>query len=151
MTSATDPKTIRLAGHGCRKEAIAGGTITPGMLLAYTAAGAIVAHAQAGDNAMPYFALEYDLTGRDIDDNYAEDDQVLFEAGYPGAQYYAIIADNENIAFDDPLTSNGDGTLREAVAGEHVVARSRSLDAVAPSGSTARCPVEVAQGVVFTS
>jgi hypothetical protein len=134
---------------GCQKEAIAGGVITPGMLLAYTALGAIVAHAQAGDNAMGYFALEYDLTGRGIDDNYASDDQVLFEAGYPGAEYYALIADGENIAFNDPLTSNGDGALREAAAGEHIVAYAR--EAAAPDGAVGRCRVEIANGFVFTS
>ena len=149
MTSANTPKTIRLAGMGCSKEGIAGGAITPGMLLAYTALATIVAHSQAGDNAMPYFALEYDLTGRGIDDDYAADDQVLFEAGYPGAEYYALIADGETITFDDPLTSNGDGTLREAAAGEHIVAYARG--AVSPSGADGRLRVEVANGFIFTS
>lgn len=149
MTSATTPKTINIAGMGCPKEGIAGATITPGMLLAYNAAGAVIPHGQAGDNAMPYFAKEYDLTGRGIDDNYAADSQVLFEAFYVGAQVYAIIQDGETVLFDSPLTSNGDGTLRVAVAGEIVIAYAR--EAVSPVGANGRCIVEVGSGFASTT
>lgn len=149
MTSATTPKTVKIAGMGCYKEGIAGGTITPGMLLAYQADGTLIAHAMAGDNALPYFALEYDLTGRGIDDDYAADDQVIFEAGYPGAQYYAWIADGEVISFNDPLASNGDGTLRAAAAGELIVAYAR--EAASPAGANGRCIVEVATGFASTT
>lgn len=149
MTSATTPKTIILAGMGCHKEAVAGGVITPGMLLKYNAAGAVIAHDQDGDNAMGYWAKEYDLTGRGIADNYASGDQVLFEAAYPGQEVYAIIVDGETITFDMPLASNGDGKLREAVAGDHVVAYAR--EAVSPSGADGRCVAEAANGWIFTS
>lgn len=151
MTSATDPKTIILAGHCLHKEAIAGATITPGMLVERNASENLIPHGTSGGSAQPAFAIENDLVGRGIDDDYASDDQVMYKVVYEGGEVYALIADGEDIDYDDPLTSDGAGALREAAAGEPVVARSRNSANVAPSGTTARCVVEVATGAQLTT
>lgn len=149
MTSATVAKTIIITGHCLQKEGIAGATITPGMLVERNANAEVIPHASDGASAQPAFAVEYDMTGRGIDDNYASGDQVIYKVAYEGSEINALIADGESIAYDDPLTSNGDGSLREAGAGDHVVALARA--AATPSGSTARCIVEVTSGYVLTT
>lgn len=151
MTTETEPKTIHLAGNYQQKEGKAGATVTPGMLVERNASEEVIPHATAGGSAQPAFAREFDLTGRGIDDDYASGDRVIYMVEYEGSEVYAIIADGEDIDYDDPLTSNGDGALREAAAGEPVVARSRNSDNVAPSGSTARCIVEVSTGAALVT
>lgn len=143
MTSATTPKTVDLGGGCIRREAVAGGTITPGMLLGFSG-GEVVAHAVADGPAQPAFALEYDLTGRGISDNYADGDQVLYGVFPEGARVYAILASGQNVGVDALLASAGDGRLKAATTGDNVIAR--ALEAVNASGGAARIRVEVTRG-----
>lgn len=130
----------------------AAGTITPGMLVELTSAGKVQAHSTAGEFAEKIFALENELEGEDIDDDYASGDQVQCWVAGRGDQVYAVLADGENIAIGDVLESDGNGALQEAsaeVAGsatfpESVVAV--ALEAVVTSGSpvaTSRIKVRV--------
>lgn len=143
MTSATEPKTIDLGGHCVQREGTAGQTITPGMLVAVAADGD-VDFVTEGQECSAAFAVEFDETGRDIDDNYAVADQVKYKVFTSGSRVNAIIADGEDIAVGDKLTSNGDGALKEAGDTDFVIAEARAV--AAPSGSTARCEVEIAPG-----
>lgn len=107
------PRTIDLNGSSLRKEANAGGTITPGYLLARSAAGVVVAHAAENDNAGALFALEHDLVGRTVDQDYASGDVVQIGAFPRGGEVYALVAASAvAIVVGNFLESHGDGTLQ---------------------------------------
>jgi hypothetical protein len=144
MSSATEPKTIVLGGVGIQQEAVAGGAITPGMLVERNAQGEYVVHADADGEAQPTFAKEYDLTGRGIDDAYAEGDQVIAETLPQGAYVYAHLAASQTIAVGDELTSNGNGSVKEA--GNTSFRVGRALEAVTTTGSPGRVKMEVMTG-----
>jgi hypothetical protein len=113
----TTPHTILLKGRGIRKEAVAGGTITPGHLLTINSSGKLVVHATAKGKAAPLFAVENDLEGKEIDDNYVANDFVQSEYLYCGMEAYALVAAGaSSIAVGDLLESAGDGTLRKRTA-----------------------------------
>jgi hypothetical protein len=92
-------------------------TITPGMLIELTStANALQAHSNAGQNAVPLFALEDELQGNNLDVNYDAADKV--QAWYPqrGDEVLAILADGENASIGSFLESNGAGYLQVHVA-----------------------------------
>lgn len=143
MTSATNPKTIELYGMGCQLEAIADGTITPGMLVERTSTG-VQAHGTQGETANTSFANEMGMVGGTIDDDYEDGDQVIFTTYAQGSGVYALVgAGAAAITAGDFLTSAGDGTLEKVGANEVVVAQ--ALEDVDNSGeaTTARIRVEV--------
>ncbi len=113
-----DRKTIRLKNYlNIIEEIDAGGTVTPGMLLLLNSSDNVVAHNAAGQNASPrMFALEDELQGNDIDDNYSTDDKVQVWFPQPGDMVYAILADGENVSIGDELESNGAGYLQAHTA-----------------------------------
>jgi hypothetical protein len=94
----------------------AASAITPGMLVEIDSSGDVQAHSTAEGNALPMFALEDELQGNDIDDNYAADDKVQCWIPQRGEEVYAIVADGYDIDIGDWLASNGDGYLREHTA-----------------------------------
>lgn len=145
MTSAQNPKTIILAGDGVRREGVAGGTITPGMFISGPDS-ALVPHDDAGNFAQAAVALEYDLTGRGIDDDYSSGDQVLYSVLKEGSEVYAILADGQDVAAGALLTSNGDGKLKEAAATNFVVARAK--EAKTASGDDERIRVVIERGTL---
>lgn len=98
------------------EEMVANAAITPGMLVEEMSTGKVRAHATAGGNAIPMFALEDELQGKAIAEAYAAADPVQVWIAQRGEQVYAILADGENVAIGDPLESNGDGTLKKHVA-----------------------------------
>lgn len=109
-------RTILLKGRGVRKEAKAGGTITPGHLVAINSSGALVVHNVAGGRAATLFAVENDLIGNTIDDNYVSGDYVQAEYLRTGDEVYGLVAANAAaIAVGDYLESAGDGTVRKVV------------------------------------
>lgn len=142
MTSQTNPKTVDLYGDGCQHEAEALGAITPGMLVE-RAEGGVQAHSSEGVGGNPHFALEYGLTGRDIDDAYEAGDNVLFKTFNPGGSVYAILLDGETITDGDFLISNGDGKLAAQDASSTATIVAQALEDLSPSGSDGRIRVEV--------
>ena len=98
------------------EEIVAGGTITPGHLIAEGSGGTVAVHGSAGQNCIAMFALEDELQGNDIDDDYSSGDQVQCWYPYRGDQVYCILADGEDIAIGDLLESAGDGTVQKHVA-----------------------------------
>lgn len=143
MTSATEPKTIDLYGKGIQNEAAALGAITPGMLIERGTNG-VQAHSTAGGPATPAFAVEYDLTGGTIDDDYAAGDQVIYRTFAPGSAVYALVAAGAAaIAGNALLQSAGDGTMLTAATDDVAVAQ--ALEAVDNSGGSevARIKIEI--------
>ncbi|MHA1809352.1 MAG: hypothetical protein ACTSYH_03465 [Candidatus Heimdallarchaeaceae archaeon] len=106
-------RTVILAGDPIRGEGKANATITPGMLIERMSTGNLRAHASAGQNAQRMFAIEDDLQGNDISDNYSANNRVQYVVCRRGDRIAALIADGEDIAIGDLLESNGDGYLKE--------------------------------------
>jgi hypothetical protein len=95
------------------EEIDAAGTITPGMLIELDSNGDVQAHSTEGGVALPMFALEDELQGNEIDDDYSAGDKVQVWIPYRGDQVYALLAQGEDVAIGAFLDSNGDGTLKE--------------------------------------
>lgn len=144
MTSAQNPKTIELYGHGVQNEAeVTDAVVTPGMLLTRSADG-VRPHNVAGATAVPAFAQEYGMTGRGIDDDYAVGDQCVYKTYVAGSGVYALVADGTAaISALDYLASAGDGTL--VTAGDDEVAVAQALEDVDNSGGAdpVRIKVEI--------
>jgi len=104
--------TITLKGEGVRFEAIANAAITPGHLVELMSTGKLRAHATAGGSAERAFAVEDDLKGNDIADDYAASNIAQYNIYKPGDVVYALLANGETAAIGSKLESNGDGTLR---------------------------------------
>lgn len=103
------------------EEGYASTTITPGMLIEPTGTVSngqeqVRPHNTAEGNAMPMFALEDELQGNNIDDNYSSDDKVQYWIPQRGEEVYAILADEYDVDVGDWLASNGDGYLRKHTA-----------------------------------
>lgn len=158
--SKTASRTILLKGRGYRLERVAGGTITPGHLVALNSADKLVVHATAKGKAAPIFAVESEhlnnddgSASADIDHNYASGDFVQSEVLCAGCEVNALVAAAATaIVEGDLLESAGDGTLRKrtafdavtpAPAGEVVAVALEAVDNSA-GGSAARIRVMVA-------
>lgn len=94
------------------EELVAGGTITPGMLLDISATNTVTAATGAG--TLPVFALEDELQGKGIDNNYASGDPVQCWIPYRGDVVNAILKAGKKTAIGTPVASNGDGKLKQA-------------------------------------
>lgn len=100
------------------EEFVAGAAITPGMLVALNASGAVIPHGEAAGNAIPMFALEDELQGKTIDDAYAAGDPVQVWVAGRGDIVNAIAG--AQIAAGDFLVSDGTGKLEPAGSGVSV-------------------------------
>ena len=138
-------KTITVKGnaHVIRKEGIViTAAITPGMLVERAATG-VVRHATAANNAAKAFAVENEVVGDGIDDDYAVADTILYGIFPQGAEIYAFVSGT--IAVGDYLESNGAGGLRPLTARAATDQdESASVVAVALAANvTTRCHVEI--------
>ena len=106
-------KTIKIKKYSDNiDERDAASAITPGMLIELDSNGKVQAHANAGQNAFPLFALEDELQGNSIDDDYAADNKVQCWIPYRGDEVNAIVADGNTISIGDQLESDGNGYLQ---------------------------------------
>ncbi len=113
----TISKTVLLKGEAMYKEAVAGGTITPGMLIMRNSSNAVVVHNAAGGRAQAMFAFEDELQGKTISDNYVSGDNVVFVVPERGAEINAVVAANAAaIVIGDFLESDGAGGVRKYTA-----------------------------------
>ncbi|KKK77738.1 hypothetical protein LCGC14_2850570 [marine sediment metagenome] len=105
-------KTILVVGAelSIRKEGIAGAAVTPGHLV-QGPASAIIVHAGAGLSAQKSFAVENEVVGNPISEDYAANDTLLYAVCPPGSIVYAIAA-AAGVTAEDFVESTGDGTLR---------------------------------------
>ena len=107
-------KTIKIKKYAdVIEEYAAGGTITPGHLVALNSDGEVIVHATEAGVILPMFALEDELQGKVIDDTYKEDDRVQVWIPGRGDEVYALLAANESVNIGDYLVSKGGGTLKK--------------------------------------
>lgn len=122
FTSET-PHVIVLKGELRKRheERRAAGAIKPGHLIQMSAdAQTVVVHATDGGQTAPWFAKEDALQGNTIDDAYASGDLVPYHMAQKGDRIYArVAAGSAAIVEGDPLTSDGDGTLKKGTVGTH--------------------------------
>lgn len=145
--------TIRLKNYlNVFEEMVAAAAITPGHLVEMDSDGKAAVHSDEDQNALPMFALEDELQGETITDAYSENDQVPVWIPTRGDQVYAILAESENVAIGDFLSSAGDGTLKKhvedaesagllTVYGKQIIGQ--AIEAVHADGATARIKVRI--------
>ena len=104
------PQTIALKGDYIAKEREASATVTLGSLLEVQSTGFVRHHSVAGGPAQRAFALENDLIGKGITDDYAAGDVVRYGVFNHGAEVYART--QEAVTIGDYLESAGDGRLQ---------------------------------------
>ena len=86
--------------------------LTPGMLLEVITGGYVRKHAATESEVTPpMFALEDELQGRGIDDNYAVSSKIQVWIPGRGDRVYALLKNGVSVVAGDPLASGGDGTL----------------------------------------
>ena len=102
---------VHLIGDFRREEAIAAGTIKPGMLVEETSAGKFQAHSTEGGRAVRLFAEVDALQGKTLSDSYAADALVSANVELPGNEVQAFLKVGENVAIGAMLISAGDGML----------------------------------------
>ncbi len=150
----TTSNTVKLKKYqDINIERLAGGIITPGMLLKLGTANTVIAHNVAAGVSLPkLFALEDELQGKTIADTYASGQPVQIWVAQPGEEVNVILADNIDIDIGDYLVSNGDGTLKkyDADSGDEYLPGmivAMALEAVdttgSPASTTARLHVMV--------
>ena len=106
--------TIKLKNYvQIQEEYAAAAAITPGNLIELIAAGTVQKHAGAGKTAVACFAIEDELQGKGITDNYASGDKVQCWFPTPGDIVNATVKTGENIVIGDFVESAGDGTVRK--------------------------------------
>ena len=144
MASNDTPKTIELHGHGVPHEAVADGAITPGHFINWTGANSV----GVGGGSAAHVAREYDLTGKGIDDAYADGDQVLFTTYMAGSSTYSLVAAGAAaIAAGDLLAVQNDGTVAKAASGAFALAQAREAIDNSAGGSAVRIKVEITTGL----
>ena len=112
-------KTVKVKKYSdVIEEFVAADEITPGMLLELDSNGEVAPHSEAGGSAYPLFALEDELQGKGIDDNYAADDQV--QVWLPGRGDIVNAIAGAEITAGDFLVSAGAGKLKPAGSGVSV-------------------------------
>lgn len=94
------------------EEYVAAGTITPGHLVEFDSNGAVAVHSEDGGNAVPIFALEDELQGNAIGEDYSATDRVQCWIPYVGDQVLAWLS-GEAVVKGDYLQSAGDGSLKK--------------------------------------
>src|SRR5574343_463793 len=103
------------------EEKEANAALSPGFLIELLSTDKVRKHAGDDAFAIPLFALEDELQGKEYSEAYAAGDKVRCWRPRPGDQVLARLADGENVAIGDKLGSNGDGYLRKYVAPESAI------------------------------
>lgn len=108
--------TIALKGDYIRKEGETDEAVTPGHLVEFGGGNDIQKHSTAGGNARKAFALENDLVGDGIDDDYASGETVQYGVMERGAEVNALLgtgtAASVSISKGQAVESAGDGTVQ---------------------------------------
>lgn len=106
--------TIKLKNYlNIFEEYAAAAAITPGHLIELTSANKVQVHSDLDGFVLPMFAIEDDLQGKGIDDDYALNDRVQVWIPQRGDFVNAILFDGESVVIGDKVVSNGDGTLKK--------------------------------------
>jgi len=121
-----------------------GETIKPGHLVLLDSSGEWKNHDSAGQGGDYCIADMNVIEQKSATETLTIGDTAPAFVPTPGETYNIVLADGETIAVGDPLTSNGDGTVKEAVTsgGDEVLFYAR--EAVTTSGATGRIRARVA-------
>lgn len=106
----------------------------PGRMVELNSSGNVQEHSSAGGAAMPMFALEDELQGKDVDETYASGDPVQVWIPTRGDEVWAVLADGENVSIGDFLQSDGAGNLQAGTSNAVAVAL-EAIDLSASSGA----------------
>ena len=110
-------QTIKLKKHSdVIQEFEAHSTIIPGMLVALNSDNEVYPHPVSSGNAVPSFALEDELQGKGIDDDYAAGDRVQVWVAGRGDEVNALLKDEQTIVIGQFMESDGEGRLQAYVA-----------------------------------
>ena len=143
MASAL-PHTINLKGRPQRREATAGGAITPGHLIQYNTSGQFIVAATALLAHPRIFAAENELLGSEVSVAYASGDRVLAWHAGPGDEIWALVAATATaITVGAHLEAAADGTLRLRTTGATIGVALQAVDNSA-GGTPARIKVLIA-------
>ena len=118
--------------------------ITPGMLLERTSAGLVQACTATTGAVFPMFALENELQGKGIDDNYAVSAQIQCWIPGRGDMVYALLEDGEDVEVGEFLESAGNGKLEVLTTGQPIGVAVENVDDSGSSGTdTGRIIVQI--------
>lgn len=117
------------------EELVASAAITPGFLIEVDSAEKVKPNGNAAGAAQPIWALENELEGQEITDDYAVDDPVQCWFTNHGDIVYAVLADGETIAIGNELESAGDGRLQKYTSGTKVAVALEAKDLSASSAA----------------
>ena len=104
------PETILLKGSPVCKEGITDEKLKPGHIIERGGTKDIQKVDSANEFRGKMIAIENDLVGCGVDDEYAVDDTVLFIAPYRGCEVLVRIAAGANVAEGAYVTCAADGT-----------------------------------------
>jgi len=128
-------------------EAEASVVVMPGMMVEPVAGGTFVPHSTDGSAHPKMFAVENDLIGRTIDDEYAIGERMILISPRQGDRVLVLLENGEEVEFGTPVTSTGNGRVRVGVEGtDDIVGFSReAFDMSGSSGAdgTGRIVIEV--------
>ena len=106
------------------------------MLLEVITGGYVKEHGSSeGSVTPPMFALEDELQGRGIDDDYAVSSKIQVWIPGRGDRVYALLKNGVSVVAGDKLASGGDGTLIKYVSSISV--KSNQIMAIAMEASGA--------------
>lgn len=94
-------------------------TLRAGMILELDSDNKVKPHSGAGENALPYVALEDELQGNEIGDEYSADDPVQVWIPGKGCEAQLLLGNAQNISIGDLLESEGNGKLVKHTPGQY--------------------------------
>lgn len=150
MAERTIDLTIQT--HPIMREAIASGSITPGMLLRKQSSGEMLANAVASERIQCAVAVENKLHGKDVDAVYANGDRVFYKVFRAGDYIYMwLIPAAAAVVVGDKLVPSTAGCLQLETSNtttpggdeEHVMFQAEEDEDNSSSTSPARIVVSV--------
>ena len=150
MAERTIDLTIQT--HPIMREAIASGSITPGMLLRKQSTGKMLACAVASERIQAAVAVENKLYGKEIDTAYASGDRVFFKVFRAGDFVYMWLAIGAAaVVIGDKLVPDTAGCLKKETSNtttpggdeEHVMFQAEEAEDNSSATDPARIVVSV--------
>lgn len=132
---------LKLSNAEIRKEGVASGAVRPGAFVDF--GGANDVQQAAAGSLRRTIAVENDLVGGGIADDYATGETVQYIAAVPGEEYQCWLADGENVVKGAHLVIGANGSLVAQPSGDEALVRAIALEDVNASGADARIIVEV--------
>jgi len=102
-------RRIHNKGDWRHEEAVAAGTIKPGMILEMTTDGEVQAHSNEGGRHGRMVAVEDALQGNGVDTDYSEDDIVSIAVMSPGSVFNLLMLAGETGSPGQEVASDGTG------------------------------------------